>query len=179
MAAFNWNAGSQTILWVNKTASPENTLILSQNQGFGPSESAKGVNGGTLVISNTGPAFLAGDTFQFFSPYYGLGDPLGNAGLNTTNAYPIIVPSVPGSGLVWDLSNLYPNASSVARLIGVINASANQMTLTHNSTIIGTNIVTELSWPAGFIGNGWVTADDFVHWAGHELVRLGSDCLCQ
>ena len=142
--------GSQTILWVNKTVSPENTVVLSQNQGFGPSEVAKGINGGRLVISNTGPAFVAGDTFQFFAAYY-TGGNIGNAGLNTTNAYPVLEPSAPGPGLVWDLSNLYPGGT-----IGVINASADQMTLTHNATIIGTNLVTELSWPAGFIGNGWV-----------------------
>jgi hypothetical protein len=144
------SAGSITVLQVNSTNTPSNTLILSQNQGFGPSQVTKAIDGCTLVITNLGPPLSAGQTFQFFGAYYTAGN-IGNAGLNTTNAYPIIQPSIPGPGLVWDLSNLIPGGT-----IGVISASSVQMTLTNNMTIIGTNIVTELTWPAGFTGNGWV-----------------------
>jgi len=143
-------AGSTTILQVNTTLSPANTMILSQNQGFGPSQATKAVNGCTLVITNLGPAFYAGQTFQFFGAYY-TGGNIGNAGLNTTNSYPLIQPKVPGPGLVWDLSNLIPGGT-----IGVISASSVQVILTNSITVNGSNIVTELSWPASFTGNGWV-----------------------
>jgi hypothetical protein len=88
-----------------------------------------------------------------FGGYYVSGENVGNAGLNTTNSYPIIVPPTPGPGLIWDLSQLYPNGN-----IGVIAAGSIQITVTNNVTFIpGTNqVVMELSWPADFIGSGWL-----------------------
>ncbi len=148
------NAGSITVLKVNSTNAQPYTQVLSQSQVFGPSGSAKAINGCTLLISNVGPAsFTAGQSFQMFGGYYVSGENVGNAGLNTTNSYPIIVPPTPGPGLIWDLSQLYPNGN-----IGVIAAGSIQITVTNNVTFIpGTNqVVMELSWPADFIGSGWL-----------------------
>ena len=146
-------AGSMTVLQINTSSSPSNTMVLSQNQGFGPSQSGKAFNGGTLIISNVGPALVAGETFQFFGYYINSGD-IKNAGLYTTNAYPIIQPSVPGPGLVWDLSQLIPQGK-----IGVLSATDPSLffTLTNHTTVINpSNIVTELSWPASVANGGWI-----------------------
>ena len=95
--------------------------------------------------------FAAGQSFKFFGQYYNDGN-INGAGLNTTNAYPIIVPSSPGPGLVWDRSQLIPGGT-----IGIKNASADQMMLTNNTTFAnGTNIIVELTWPASFNGVGWL-----------------------
>jgi hypothetical protein len=146
-------AGSLTVIKVNSTNTQPNTKIFSLSQVFGPSGAAKAINGCTLLISNIGPtAFSAGNTFKVFGNY--INDTvIGNAGLNTTNCYPIILPTVPGPGLVWDMGQLYASGT-----IGVIAASSVQITLTNTVTLIsGTNqIVAELSWPVDFIGSGWL-----------------------
>jgi hypothetical protein len=145
------NSGSVTVFQVNTTNAQPYTKLLSQNQGFGPSQVSKAINGCTLVITNVGPApFSAGQTFKFFGQYYTDGN-IGNAGLNTTNSYPIIQPSTPGAGLVWDLSQLIPGGT-----IGVISAASVQITLTNNATITSSNVVMELSWPANYAGYGWL-----------------------
>lgn len=146
------NAGSVTIFKFNSTNAQPYTKLLSQSQVYGPSAASKAINGCTLVISNVGPtAITAGDTFKLFGSYYTDGNP-GNAGLNTTNSYPLLVPPTPGAGLAWDLSQLYASGT-----IGVISASSVQIMLTNNITIVGgSNIVTELSWPADFAGSGWL-----------------------
>ena len=149
------NAGSVTVFKVNTTNTQPYTKLLSQSQVLGPSGAAKAINGCTLLISNVGPtAFTAGQTFKLFGQYYTDGN-MGNAGLNTTNTYPILVPATPGPGLNWDLSQLYPSG-----IVGIINASAVQITLTNTFTftsIGSTNyITTELSWPSDYIGTGWV-----------------------
>jgi hypothetical protein len=79
--------------------------------------------------------------------------------LNTTNSYPIIRPSTPGPGLVWDFTQLYPHG-----IIGVLSATDPSLffTFTNNSFASvqnGTNpvVITQLSWPADKAG-GWVQA---------------------
>jgi hypothetical protein len=147
-----FNAGSVTTFKVNLASTPSNTELLSQSTVLGPSGSARSISGGTFAITNFGPAFVAGQSFQVIGQYYLSGMAPGNAGLNTTNSYPVIVPSVPGPGLVWDLTQLYSKG-----IIGIANASAYQVTMGSTMTITsGTNLVTALSWPAGFSGYGWV-----------------------
>lgn len=145
------NVGSLTVFKINSTNAQPYTKILSQSQVFGPSTPTKAVNGCTLLITNVGPTALAdGQTFKFFGQYYTDGN-IGNAGLNSTNSYPTIIPATPGPGLVWDLSQLYPGG-----IVGVISSASVQISLTNTFTIVDSNIVTELSWPADFIGTGWV-----------------------
>jgi len=148
-----FNSGATIVLKINSTNTQLNTVVLSQNQGFGPSSVAKAISGCTLLISNVGPTgFTSGQSFKMFGNYYTGGD-MGNGGLNTTNAYPVIVPQSPGPGLIWDLSQLYPSG-----YINVTNVGAVQISVTNNVTFIpGTNqVVMELSWPADFIGSGWL-----------------------
>ncbi len=146
------SAGSLTVLQVNSAASQPYTKLLSQNQGFGPSQVSKAINGCTLMITNVGPTpFSAGQSFKFFGQYYNDGN-INSAGANTTNAFPLIVPKIPGPGLVWDLSQLIPGGT-----IGIISADSVQINLTNKMTIAnGTNLVAELSWPSDYIGSGWL-----------------------
>lgn len=147
------SAGSLIVVKYNSTNVQPCTKILSLSQVFGPSAAAKAINGCTLLISNVGPtAFSAGNSFKLFGNY--INDTvIGNAGLNTTNSYPIIIPTTPGPGLAWDMTQLYASGT-----IGVINLSSVQISLTNNVTFIsGTNqMVSELSWPPDFIGTGWL-----------------------
>jgi hypothetical protein len=155
------NAGSVTVLAVDMGLAPgqTNTVLLSQNQVFGPSQGFKSFNGATLVISNLNAIakpFAAGQTFKLFARYTDINGDIRDAGLNSTNAYPIIQPSTPGPGLVWDLSQLYPHG-----IIGVLSATDPSLfyTLTNNTYVWndnGTNrLVTQLTWPDDKIG-GWV-----------------------
>ncbi len=146
------SAGSVTTLQFNSTNVQPYTKLLSQSQVYGPSVTSKSINGCTLLITNVGPtSFAAGQTFKFFGQYYTDGNP-GNAGLNTTNTYPIVKPNVPGPGLLWDLSQLYASGT-----IGVISASSVQINLTNSFAVFGgTNIVASLTWPPSFVGNGWL-----------------------
>jgi len=146
------NAGSTTVFKIDVANTQPNTKLLSLSQIFGPSATAKAINGGTLVLTNIGATpFAAGQTFKLFGSYISDGN-IGNAGLNSTNVYPIVKPATPGSGLAWDLGQLYPNGT-----IGVISAASVQIMLTNNVAFYnGTNIVTQLDWPAEFTGYGWV-----------------------
>jgi hypothetical protein len=151
-------SGSTTYLEVNmdNPAVQTNSLVLAQNQGFGASQAFKAFNGGKLVITNLGSThFAAGQQFKFFGNYVANSD-CGTAGLNTTNAYPFIVPAVPGPGLVWDLSQLISQG-----YIGVLSASDPSLffSITNSAFTFsdGTNsfVVNQLTWPTNKIG-GWV-----------------------
>jgi hypothetical protein len=152
----NLNLGSTTIIRVNVDGAPTNTVILTQNQGFGGSLGFKSFTGGTLVISNTGSSsFAAGQSFKVFGYYYDNAETL-NAGLNTTNTYPIMSPATPGSGLAWDLSQLIPQG--YIKVLSVTDPSR-IFSLTNSSYLVndnGTNkIVTQLLLPVDQ-PNGWV-----------------------
>lgn len=150
----NLNQGSTTILRVDAGAGT-NTVILSQNQGFGGSFNFKNFNGGTLVISNVGTPFVAGQSFKFFGYYYDGTETL-NAGFNTTNTYPVIQPATPGSGLVWQLNQLIPQG--IIKVLSVNDPSL-KFTLTNSSFTFndnGTNkIVNQLTWPEDKT-NSWI-----------------------
>ena len=131
------------------------TLLGSAVMGFGDNQSLpKSFNGGTIVVNNIGAAYAAGQSFTMFQYYQG--GVLGDAGLNTTNSYPIMVPATPGPGLAWDLSNLIPNG--VISIRNVANTPTNfsfspSAAVNTGTNGIGTNvIVSELSWPTNYIG---------------------------
>jgi hypothetical protein len=156
-----FNAGSVTVLNVDMGLAPgqTNTVLLSQNQIFGASQGFKGFNGATLLISNLNAIaypFAAGQTFKLFARYTDINGDIRDGGLNTTNSYPIVLPSKPGPGLVWDFSQLYPSG-----IIGVLSASDPSLffTLTNSTSVYnnnGTNqILTQLSWPTNKMG-GWL-----------------------
>jgi hypothetical protein len=144
--------GSTNIIKVNPV-SPAYTIVQSEVMGFGPNGTAKQINGGTIVISNTtATAFTVGQSFRIFRNSFNGGNVL-NAGLNTTNSYPIMVPAAPGPGLAWDLSALIvPNISGNNGLIGISTVNTTPTNLTATFTLTGSNIVTELSWPSDYLG---------------------------
>lgn len=150
-----FSPGSTNIMYVN-AASQSSSEVLNLSFVAGPSQGFKAFNGGTIVINNTGGSFAAGQTYKLFGYYYDNSN-FKDAGLNTTNSYPIIQPATPGAGLVWDLSSFFDSGS-----IGVLSASdpSLQFSLTNNASVVNiggnTNrIAVELSWPADKQG-GWL-----------------------
>ena len=138
-----------------------NTEVLTVYMGWGPNEGTPANNGGTVLIKNVGiTPFAAGQVLTLVGNSVAP-NPFFNAGLNTTNAYPQIVPVSPGPGLAWDLSGIILNGT-----LGVVavNTNATHFTLstsyvalvTTNSsgTPTGTNTGTvfEFRWPADHIG---------------------------
>jgi hypothetical protein len=142
--------GSRTVFRVNWAGSQPYTKLLSRNQGFGPSQNFPALNGGTLVITNENPGqpFAAGQSLKLFGNYYNDGD-IFNAGLNTTNAFPILQPPTPGPGLSWDLRNLMPGG-----IIGVVTTASQQVSLTNSFTVGTTNVIGDFAWPEGT--GGWL-----------------------
>jgi len=156
-----FSTGSTNIFKLDPSI-PANTLLGSATMGFGPNQNTKAENGGTILVTNvSGAPFMAGQSFTMFQYYQG--GFLGDAGLNTTNSYPIMSPAAPGSGLVWDLSNLIPNG-----VIGIHETATNPfnagfsagtvfgLVLTNaaatNSFTTNNYVITHLTWPTNYIG---------------------------
>lgn len=156
-----FSTGSTNVFKVNPGA-PANTLLGSATMGFGPNQNTKQLNGGTILITNTSlSAFSNGQTFTMFQYYQG--GVLGDAGLNTTNSYPVMSPQSPGPGLVWDLSNLIPNGAigvksvsttpiaptfSLDRMFGLVLTN----TAATNSFTTNNYVITHLTWPVDHLG---------------------------
>ena len=149
--------GSTTIMEVDmdNPSVQTNSFLLSRQMVFGPSFGYKSIGGGTLVITNIGTStsFAAGQSFQMFGVYYD-GTAPGNAGLNTTNTYPIIVPATPGPGLVWEMDQLF--SQGIIRILSA-NDPLRTFSLTSSAAVVtGTNqIAVTLSWPTNNQG-GWL-----------------------
>jgi fibronectin-binding autotransporter adhesin len=83
--------------------SPGSTTIMELNGNT--NDIVTGLNditySGTLMLSNLGPALVAGKSFQFFS----FSNYINSFGTSFTN----IVPATPGLGLVWDTTTLTNN----------------------------------------------------------------------
>lgn len=141
------SSGSQTVIKVNPGSSA-NTHVWTSYLDYGPSQSGQDQNGGTLLISNVGGAFAAGQVFDVFgNSFFNLDAP--NPTGSSTNSYPKTVPASPGPGLSWNLSTLWPNG-----VIGVINTPVEVLT---NSFVLvnGTNMVSTFSWSTNAF-NRWV-----------------------
>jgi hypothetical protein len=140
-------AGSKTIIKVNLANVQPYTTIDAERFVFGPNHSDKRVDGCTLVITNLGAPYAAPQDLALFVNSYS-GPAIGDAGLNTTNSYPVIVPASPGTGFAWDiLSDLRPDG--VVKIVGIATNPAN---ITSAFTVSSSNIVTEISWPSDHIG---------------------------
>jgi len=136
-------AGSKTLVYVNGTSS---TKMNSGCVDYGPSQSGQAQNGCTLVITNLGAPYVAGQAFQLFGNAFNGGNPLPDG--TSTNSFPIIVPATPGPGLAWDLSHLWPGGN-----IGIIVPP--KVFLTNSFALIASNnIVTSFSWSPDQAG--WV-----------------------
>jgi hypothetical protein len=156
-----FSTGSTNVFKVSADSSPTTgTQVQVLRMGFGPNESKAAVNGGTIRIVNVGTTpFAAGQVFTLVQEVGG-GD-FNNAGLNTTNAQPVIDPISPGPGLAWDLSGIIHHGT-----LGVISVNTNSAPLSFFSTVVpivatnssgtptGTNFgsVLELHWPADRVG---------------------------
>ncbi len=137
--------GSTNIFKVDIIGSA-NTKLLSGFQDFGGSAAARTQSGCTLVITNISGTFAAGQSFTLFQ-YAGGGNPLPTG--TSTNTYPVISPTIPGAGLAWDLTQLWPSGT-----IGVVSAASGPIFT--NSFVgdgSGTNIVGQFSWDASY--QGW------------------------
>ncbi len=119
-------------LTVNSSVSLAGTTVMEINKSLTQSNdvlSCFGVftYGGTLVISNQGPAFADGDNFQLFPPTtYG-------------GAFSSIVPATPGNGLAWDTNSL-----SVDGTLKVVPGAITNPTTNANITSVtlsGTNMI--------------------------------------
>jgi hypothetical protein len=148
------NTGSTNVFKVDFANTPTSTLLLANNQRFGPNHGNKAFDGCTLLITNIGATqFAAGQSIHLFEYYQGGGNFLTTTpATSTTNTYPVILPPTPGPGLLWDLSDLY-----FAGNVKIISANdpAYQFTLTNSAVTSPSNIVTTLSWPVDKMG-GWV-----------------------
>ena len=132
-------AGSRTLIYVNGNNS---TKVNCGYVDYGPSQSGQAQNGSTLIITNLGSPYTAGQVFQVVGNQGG-GDPFPDG--TSTNSFPILVPDKPGPNLAWDLSHLWPHGQ-----IGVIVPPV--FTLTNSFARVSTNIVSSFSWPQAEFG---------------------------
>ena len=140
--------GSTTLIKVDYNNPQTNTMVLGERFVFGPSHGLpKAQDGCTLSLSNTGiPPYTAG-TLKLFGYSGGAGN-FFDAGLNTTNSFPVVTPATPGAGLTWDpvTRMLYEG------LLQIVGIATNPTNITPTFTVTGSNIVTEISWPADHLG---------------------------
>jgi fibronectin-binding autotransporter adhesin len=127
-----------------------NSLILATRFVFGPSQTTKANNGATVIINNIGATpFSAGQELKLFGSSDG-GASFFDAGLNTTNSYPMIQPATPGAGLAWDaITQVIPYG-----IIKVTGVSTSPVSLTNVVAIVneGSNVVSTLQWPTDHTG---------------------------
>ena len=142
-------------------ASGNCTHLNSQCFAYGPSQTAKAVNGGVLQIINTNTTTgYSVYTYHFFGDADNYsGNPstmnIGVATLNTTNSYPTMSPAAPASGLAWDVSQVYYTGN-----IGITTVSSIPTnvvftpTFTTLTTTNSTNnvIISQLQWPTDHTG---------------------------
>jgi hypothetical protein len=150
--------GSSTIFKVNLTNAQPYTRLLSKRIVFGPSQSTKAINGCTLVIENLGDPLVAGSLNLFGNSD---GGAIGNAGLNTTNSYPVINPpnpNYPALGLAWNvISDLFPAAANPINPLGgnidITGIATGSTNVNLSVNFLGTsNIVSTLAWPQDHTG---------------------------
>lgn len=137
--------GSTNVFKVNPGVN--NTVVKSDVTSLGPNHLGVAYDGGTIQIINLGGSFSAGQTFPLFQNTYG--GPIGNAGNNTTNSYPVVTPAAPGAGLQWDLSTIIQDGVLRIKTINVTPTNIVYSTSIINS---GSNIVVHLSWPEDYTG---------------------------
>jgi len=162
--------GSSTYFKVNLANSQPNTMLLSSRIVFGGSTGNKNQNGATLVLSNIGATPYSAGSLVLFGNDSGLGNDIGNAGLNTTNTYPVVQPTAPTNGLAWNVfSDLFAGSANPVNIHGgnidIVGVATSPTTIVSalqafNPLIYssGTNSVTNnvvvahLQWPSDHTG---------------------------
>lgn len=149
--------GSTNIFKVDLSASPSSTLLQSGYMSFGPNQNTLQQNGGTIkLVQIGGPAYAAGQSLTLVQNNFG-GAPF-DVGLNTTNSLSVMDPSVPATGLAWDLSQLIHGGIIGIKTIPtvptnlVFSSSFAQTISTNVPPVTNNYIVMELSWPADYTG---------------------------
>jgi autotransporter-associated beta strand protein len=124
-------------LTINNSLTVAGNVFIKINKSLSPSNDLVAVSGvltnvgvGTVTLTNLGPAFAAGDSFQFFNKA------LPNGGALTFN------PAAPGMGLRW-INNLSVNGT-----VGIIAVATNSVRI---GTCFDISNLT-LSWPLDHIG---------------------------
>lgn len=148
--------GSTTLIKVDFANPQTNTIVEAQSHSFGPNTSFKAFDGATILVTNinTGAGlFAAGQNFRMFrnSDNAVINLNIGNAGLNTTNRYPIVQPIFPLTNTRWDVANLIdpdPNG-----FIGIITFPTTGTNISYSTFVAdGTNLVSHLQWPSEYTG---------------------------
>ncbi|MCX6895544.1 MAG: autotransporter-associated beta strand repeat-containing protein, partial [Verrucomicrobia bacterium] len=115
-----FSAGSTNLLVINSTNSPNANKIVYTGAL---------TNGGTLVVSNAGPALAAGNSFTLFS------------GSNPVGVYSATnLPALGSTNLSWVFTN------------GILSVVSSLNTTRTNIVVALTNGVMTLSWPASHLG---------------------------
>jgi hypothetical protein len=113
--------GGTTVMELNKSSSPSNDLVVATGTL---------TYGGTLIVTNLGPAMSAGDRFTLFSP-------VGNGSFDN-----VVLPVLSG-GLGWTNNVTVDGSVSVVQVI-----NPNPINIT--TQVSGGNLT--LGWPADHTG---------------------------
>jgi hypothetical protein len=147
-----FGVGSTNIFKVDTATT--NTVLQATWIDYGPSIGNPGFEGGFIWLTNVGAGpFAAGQRFGLFK----YEDGTLPIQFGSTNSYPLMIPTVPGPALAWDLSDVKMNGN-----VGIRSYSTNltnitfssSYTLVTNLTSTNRGIVLTLQWPSSHIG-GW------------------------
>jgi hypothetical protein len=145
--------GSTNIFKVNPATT--NTVLQAAWIDYGPSIGNPGFEGGFIWVTNVGVTpFAAGQRFGLFK----YEDGTLPIQFGSTNSYPLMLPTVPGPGLAWDLSDVKMNGNIGIRSYSTtptnLTLLSSSFTLVTNLTSTNRGIVLTLQWPSNYIG-GW------------------------
>ena len=107
-----------TVVEINKSLTQSNDVMFC----FGVL-----TYGGSLVVSNQGPAYADGDVFQLFPP------------TSYAGAFTSIVPATPGNGLAWDTNSLSVDGTLKVVTGAFVNPTTNANIT--SVTLSGTNLL--------------------------------------
>jgi hypothetical protein len=145
--------GSTNIFKVDPATT--NTVLQATWIDYGPSIGNPDFEGGFIWVTNVGiNPFAAGQRFGMFK----YEDGTLPIQFGSTNSYPLMLPTVPGPGLAWDLSDVKMNGNIGIRSYSTtptnLTLLSSSFTLVTNLTSTNRGIVLTLQWPSNYIG-GW------------------------
>jgi hypothetical protein len=132
---------------------PTNTVLRAPWIDYGPSIGSPAFQGGFIWATNVSVTpFAAGQSFGMFTYWDGT-IPIQ---FGSTNSYPIMLPTVPGPGLVWDLNNVKLNGIVAIRSVATaptnITLLSTTFTLATNANSTNRALVSTLEWPSNYTG---------------------------
>jgi len=100
-------------------------VLAASSAGGGSSLDAGSLSyGGTLTISNTGPAWVAGNSLNLFTANHYAG------------AFTAISPATPGTGLLWDTSKLAVNGTLVVGVAPGVSVTPAVASVTYGNPLV-------------------------------------------